>query len=313
MRVLLTGATGLLGSHLVEQILAKGWFLTVLVRAIPQRSFLGQLRKDEISTNLFSDRLQIQEGSLESHNISEHFDVVIHNAAKVSAEASEADLVWKTNFEGTQQLYRSLEGKFKKWVQISSIATLCDGQADIVDELYIGSARKTPYAESKLAAGKWLEAQNKDTLLIHPCYMLGRWDSKPSSGVIFHAVRFGKIHSYAEATKNFIAASDVAKGIIQGIDLNSQGNYILGNENISLTKFFMELTRVLNVPNSLVIEELSNESTDFTKEFCMTSAVDCSKARQELNFFPNVHLVQMLEETMEYFERFKMLKRVQKR
>lgn len=300
MKVLLTGATGLLGSHLLKQLTSAGYQVSALVREIPQRSYLGAHR-EQLGSNL-----SLIHGDLLNCEIPGEFDVVIHGAAMTSADPSRKDEIWKVNLNGTQNLFDHLKNRYGKWVQISSVSTLSDGSQETVSEAHQGQCRPTPYAESKLAADRWLDSQSSDILTIHPCYMLGEWDSKPSSGAIFHAVKMGKLTSFPKAVKNFVSPKDVAEGILKAMDGKRRGHYLLGHENVVLSDFFELLKREINLPSTA---EGAATSPEWMNEFAVTSAVSSDKARADFGYSPKVSLPQMLRETMDYFEKYKLLRR----
>lgn len=306
MRVFLTGATGLLGSHVTEQLLLQGAKVSALVRSIPQKSFLGSQSQNS-NVNLIEGDLD--NPSVWQNKIQGTFDAVIHCAALATVDQSLKSEAWRINFLGTQKAHQVLREKAEQWIQISSISTLCNGEHSMVDESHQGQARKTPYAESKLAADQWLDSVDPDALIIHPCYMFGEWDSRPSSGAIFYALKFKKIQTYQNTMKNFVAARDVAKGILQALHQRARGHYIFGNENVILQDFFLEICREMNISFDLNEEALSEQSPDWAKEFCAASAVSWEKARKELSYAPEQNLKNMLKEAMDYFERNKMLRR----
>lgn len=299
MKVLLTGATGLLGSHLMEQLTSNGHQVTALVREIPARSFLGSVKPT----------CELIQGDLFNNHIPGEFDTVIHAAAMTSADHSKKEELWRVNFEGTQKFYQQMKNRFGVWVQVSSISTLCNGTQNLVTENHQGQCRPTPYAESKLAADQWLDAQSAETLVVHPCYMLGKWDSKPSSGAIFHAVKMGKISRFQNAVKNFVSPRDVSRGILQAIANGSRGHYILGNENVEIAKFFNLLADEMNIDSPMTPAPLTAESADWMKEFCVASSVSIEKAQKVFGYSPQVNLPEMLRETMNYFEQYKLLRR----
>ncbi len=307
MRIFLSGATGLLGSHITEQLIHRGDKVVALVRAVPQKSFLGHVDASGAGS------VELIKGDLEdlswASQLQGDFDAVIHCAALASVDSKLKEQMWKINFLGTQSLYQLLRPRTKKWIQISSISTMCSGEHELVDETFQGQARKTFYAESKLATDQWLDFTDPSALIIHPCYMLGKWDAKPSSGSIFFAVKFKKIQTYHNSTKNFVAAQDVARGVLQALDRSAKGHFILGNENISLKLFFTELCREMNMDFELLEKPLNEDSTDWAKELCAASAVTWQKARAELSYNPQIKIKELLKETMDYFEEFKMLRR----
>ena len=301
--ILITGATGLLGSHLLEKALLDNHKVTVLARNIPQRSFLHLKQKN---VQIISKSLEdIQSSDLSS------YDYVIHAAAKTSADPLDGETLLNANFKNTVSLQEKLKNRYSKWVQISSVATMCDGSSDLVDESFQGNVRKTAYAESKLLADQYLETNTEKTLFIHPCYLLGRWDSKPSSGAIFYALRMQKIKHYKDNYKNFVNASDVATAVFQALEHNCSGHYLIGNENLKISDFFERACIELNCENTTIPSNNESDWTDspIVKEFCQSSKIDFNKAIRDFNYNPHINISASIFETIEYFSEFKMLKR----
>ena len=305
MKVLLTGATGLLGSHLTELMLHKNIQIYALVRKVPSKSFIGSLKEN------YPLNLTLIESDLDDYvpNDDDYFDAVIHTAAKLSSDEAQKDEIWQTNFEATKNLINKLQGKFTKWIQVSSIGTLSNGHDILVDESFHGNARETHYAQSKLKADQWLMENYPDSLIIHPTYMLGKWDSKPSSGAIFFALKYKKMNTFLNHNKNFVGASDVALGILKAIEADQRGHFILGNINISIKDFLMKASNELNIPFNLCEESLSDETLDFVKEFCLSSSASSLKAMETFGYNPEKDLNLLIKEVLNYFEENKMLKR----
>lgn len=301
--ILITGATGLLGSHLLEKALTDNHNVTVVARNITSRSFLYQRQKD---VQVISKPLE----ELQSSDLGA-YDFVIHAAAKTSAAPEDKNSLLLANYTNTISLQEKLKGRYTKWVQISSVATMCDGSAPIINESFQGNVRKTAYAESKLLADQYLETNTTGTLFIHPCYLLGRWDSKPSSGAIFYALRMQKIKYYKNNFKNFVNASDVANATFQALQNNSSGHYLIGNENLKISDFFEKACRELNCENTTIASDNDHDwaKSPFIQEFCQSSKVDYSKAIQDFNYQPQKNTDQSILEAIEYFSEFKMLKR----
>ena len=186
MKILITGATGLLGSHLIEQGLELGHEFYALYRAIPKISYLAQI---ETHKNLQLIKGDVLEAS--SLDDIEDLDAVIHCAAFASPFPKDAEKMQKIDVDGTKALYDwAVRNKVQRFVHISSIA--CLGSQDFsrpVHEASTETLRDTVYAKSKRECDIWLDQQKKLPLLvIHPCYLLGKWDAKPSSGSIFVAL-----------------------------------------------------------------------------------------------------------------------------
>ncbi|MEI7701018.1 MAG: NAD-dependent epimerase/dehydratase family protein [Planctomycetia bacterium] len=113
-RILVTGATGLVGSHVAEQARARGLSVRCLVRSGADTSFLKQCGCELVTGDLD------QPATL--RNAVEGISVIVHCAAKVGDWGSTAEYR-RINVDGTAALVESAlaTGTLKRWVQISSL------------------------------------------------------------------------------------------------------------------------------------------------------------------------------------------------
>jgi len=114
MNVLVTGATGFVGSHLIEQLHAGGDTVRALVRAGSDRAFVESLGAQVVTGDLDdTDSL---------HVACEGCDVVYHSAARVEIVGSAAEF-HHTTVAGTERLVAAAnEKKVRRFVHISSCA-----------------------------------------------------------------------------------------------------------------------------------------------------------------------------------------------
>ena len=112
--LLVTGATGLVGSHVVEQAAQRGWRVRALVRPSADVNFLSRLNVELVHGDLD------QPDSLKS--ACDGVTIVIHCAAKVG-DWGRTEEYRRINVTGTQTLMEAaLATKtLKRWVQISSL------------------------------------------------------------------------------------------------------------------------------------------------------------------------------------------------
>lgn len=142
MRVLVTGASGFLGSHVAEQLYASGHTVRLLLRKTSSRKFLEFPFEEALGD-------VTDPSSLEA--ASERVDAVVHAAGLVKAR-SEAEFAG-VNAEGTRHLVKAVEAKSPsaRFVYISSLAAhgpSRDGKPRPVD----GPAKPlTAYGRTKLA------------------------------------------------------------------------------------------------------------------------------------------------------------------
>lgn len=112
--ILITGATGLVGSHVAEQARQKGYSVRALCRGTADTSFLRQLGV-EITKGELTAPSSLQRAC-------DGATVVIHCAAKVG-DWGPTSKYRRVNVEGTQALLDAAltAGSLKRWIQISSL------------------------------------------------------------------------------------------------------------------------------------------------------------------------------------------------
>lgn len=312
MKILLTGASGLLGSHLLKQGLERDYTFKALSRGPAKRSYLAEIKGHPKVEIINSDLSAVDVASLEG------IDCILNCAALVSSRGQDQALMTEVNLEAPKRLYQNaVKAGVKSWVQISSISTMSDGESEqLIDETYQGRHRNTHYARTKYQIDQWLEKQTGlQTCSIHPCYLLGAHDSRPSSGAVLLALKFKKIKMLLNRTKNFISAQDVATGIYQAMDKKAQGHYILGGENIPISDFIKLCEQKLKIISDIKfiddlddLVDLNQEEVEFVKEFSLTQPVSVQKAKRELNFKATLTTSEALDQLIQYFVEHKLLR-----
>lgn len=113
-RILVTGATGLVGSHVAQQAHERGYRVRALCRPRSQTTFLQQCGVELVTGDL-DDTESLRQAC-------DGVSVVIHCAAKVG-DWGPTDEYRKINVSGTQALLDAAlqTGTLKRWVQISSL------------------------------------------------------------------------------------------------------------------------------------------------------------------------------------------------
>lgn len=148
MKAFVTGATGFVGSHLAEGLLAEGYEVDALVRAPERASWLDGMPAVRKIAGSLADRDRIERAAAGA-------DLIVHSAGLVKAR-TEADY-FRANADGTRNvLDAALRAgrQLKRFVQISSQAAAGpspDGHPITEDE---PPRPITPYGRSKLAGEK---------------------------------------------------------------------------------------------------------------------------------------------------------------
>ena len=198
MTLLFTGASGFLGSNIIQ--LLNGAYNIISVGLSPQDTYLVDIATD-IPT--FIDA----------------FDVVFHAAGKahsVPKTEEEKQLFFDVNLQGTKNLCTALEnsGIPKAFIFISTVAVYgCDSGENITEEHPLNGT--TPYALSKIKAEKYLEGwcamHNVKLSILRPSLIAG---PKPPGnlGAMIRGIRNGKYLSIAggKARKSVLMVQDIA-------------------------------------------------------------------------------------------------------
>lgn len=244
MKVLVTGANGLLATHAIQQLLKDGYEV---------KGFLRDRRKIQITDS----NLELAEGDIRDKTTVnfaiKDCDYVVHIAAFTSQKEPDFNKYHEVNVGGTEILLNAaIKNKLKKFIFISSANTIGYGSYfnPGKEELPIRYPfTHSHYARSKLEAEqKVLEAAKKiNVVILNPSFMLGAYDAKPSSGRIILLANKPVVF-YPPGGKNFVNATDVAKGISVSISRSLTHHiYLLTGENMSYKTFFEKTTRLLGV------------------------------------------------------------------
>lgn len=156
MKILVTGASGFIGSFIVEEALRRGMDTWAAVRGSSKRDFLQDGRIHFIELNL-SSQSQLEE-QLHGHQ----FDYVVH-AAGVTKCLNDSDF-FKINTEGTKNLVNallSLQMPVRRFVYVSSLSIFGAIRETQPYKEILESDTPMPntnYGHSKLQAELWLDS-----------------------------------------------------------------------------------------------------------------------------------------------------------
>ena len=160
MKILVTGASGFIGSFIVEEAIRRGMETWAAMRGSSKRDFLTDERIQFIELNLSSQ--EQLENQLRGHE----FDYVVH-AAGVTKCLDKSDF-YKINTEGTKNLVRALINlrmPLKRFVYVSSLSIFGDirEQQPYQEICETDTPRpNTDYGRSKLQAEQWLDSLLED-------------------------------------------------------------------------------------------------------------------------------------------------------
>ena len=247
MKVLVTGADGFLGNNIIRELLDRDFE----VRGFLQKGRTLQTLDELPVEKVYGDLLNADEVELAAQGC----DYIIHTAANTSIWPLRSEIVRQVNYNGTLNIINAAEkAKIKRLVSIGSANSFGNGtKANPGNEDTPSTASKfgLDYIDSKLQAQEAILAHVKnhglDAIIINPTFMLGPYDTKPSSGELLLALYHQKIPGYTSSGRNFIYVKDVAIAACNALSMGRNGEcYIMANENLTYDEF-----------NHLVAKELA--------------------------------------------------------
>jgi nucleoside-diphosphate-sugar epimerase len=208
MRALVTGSTGFVGSHLVDQLLERGHEVSALVRSPARAASLGArgvrlITGDLASTDAIADAVQGQ-------------DVVFHVAALTGAR-NEAEFL-AANRDGTAQMVSAaVRAGVPRFVHISSAASGGPAEHGVPrNGLEEVDAPVTMYGRSKLAAELVVRAAPLDWTILRPPAVYGPRDTTNFLDVFRTAKRLGIGPVFGDGSQelSLVHVSDLADAAI---------------------------------------------------------------------------------------------------
>ncbi|MEE4215252.1 MAG: NAD-dependent epimerase/dehydratase family protein [Bacteroidales bacterium] len=248
MKIFITGADGILGNNLVRLLLEEDHKIKIFIETGRKARFLEELPVEKCYGSILNYE--------ELKNEMQGYDIVIHAAAKTDTHPPRHESYWKVNVEGTRKVIDAVkETGAKRLIHVGTANSFGPGdESDPGDETKAYTAGKygLDYMCSKKAAQdevlKAVREEGLDAVIVNPTFMIGPYDSKPSSGTMILAVNKGKIPGYPSGGRNFVYVGDVAAAIAAAIEKGRRGEcYIAGNENLAYREAFGKMALALGV------------------------------------------------------------------
>lgn len=244
MKVLVTGASGLVGGNIARALALRGDEVVALLRAgskapalddLPHRRAEGDVR-DAASVGRAVDGCE----------------AVVHAAAVASMWARRADEMESVNVGGARNvLEAALAAGVRRAVHVSSIDALGlpPGGAPLGDdEPDTHPLMPGPYAASKRRAdqvARELAGRGLAVCLVNPAYVFGPWDVKPSSGRMILVIARGVPVYPTHGGNAFVAASDVVAAVLAALEKGAPGRrYIVAPHSLSYKEAFTRIARM---------------------------------------------------------------------
>ena len=331
-RILITGASGFIGSFIVEEALNRGFETWAAVRKSSSREFLKDERIHFIELNLSSEE------QLKQQLKDIQFDYVVH-AAGVTKCLHKEDF-FRINTEGTKNLVRALldlQMPLKRFVYISSLSIM----GAIREEQPYREIRErdkaqpnTAYGKSKLEAEQWLNSLNEKLLpyvILRPTGVYG-----PRERDYFMIAKSIKAHTdfavgFKQQDITFVYVTDVVQAVFLALEKGQTGRcYFLSDGEVYQSSTFSNLIRKelgnpwwirITAPLWLLriitfcgeyighmtgkVTALNNDKYNIMKQ--RNWRCDINPARQELGYEPKVKLEEGVRKSIAWYKKNKWL------
>jgi dihydroflavonol-4-reductase len=247
-KILITGATGFIGSAVARNLISKGYRLRVMVR-----------RPDHLP-NIDDLDVETVEGDLEKPDSFERClegcDGLFHIAAWYTMWTLERDKLFRINIDGTRRLLeKALEMGIPRVLYTSSVAAIgkpADGPGTEETEWNLEWI-KDPYVTSKhLAMKEALKIAEKglNLVIVCPSAPLGPGDIGPTpTGKMVCDFLNGKVPAIFDGGLNIIDVDDLAEGHYLAYTKGKPGEkYILTGKDMTLKEIYGLLGEITGVP-----------------------------------------------------------------
>jgi len=274
-RLLITGASGLLGSKIVE-LVGENYQVIPLHNTKPlhlNSSKLDITNRKEVF-NLFN-RIKP--------------DVTIHTAAETNVDKCEIQkkLAWKINVEGTRNVAEACSEANAKMVYISTDYVF-DGEKG----LYVEEDTPNPinhYGVTKLEGENQVKKLCKNYVILRTSVLYG-WHSWKQNFVtwVINSLKQKKEISIVEDHSNTPTLADnLAEITIEAVQKNLRGLYhASGSQRISRYQFAQQITKTFNLNQNLIKPTKTNQITAWTAKRPKDSSLNINKIRELLKTKP---------------------------
>ena len=260
--ILVTGGTGLVGSHLLYELAGKKEKLRAIMRP---SSDIGKVRKvfgyysDKAEADALFNRIEWVTADINDipalNSAFKNITEVYHSAALVSFDPSDEKKLRKINIEGTANIVNlCIANKIKKLCYVSSVAAIGSAQDNSKpDETskWNPDENHNDYAISKYGAEieVWRSTQEGvDAVIVNPGVIIGPGFWKSGTGKIFSKIDKGLNYHFPKVT-GFVGVKDVVKSMTALMNSSIKNEqFIIVSENLSFETLLKETATYMDKP-----------------------------------------------------------------
>ena len=262
MTVVVTGATGFVGSAVVRRLLDRGEQLRVLIRSESDRRNLEGLDIEVVEGDLMNPATLPP--ALKGAR------TLYHLAADYRLWSRRPDEIYQANLDGTRSLMRAAEdGGVERIVYTSSVATLginrdgspADEETPVAFKDMIGHYKRSKFLAEQ-AVQELISKDGLPIVIVNPSTPIGPRDLKPTpTGRMIVEAAAGRMPAFVDTGLNVVHVDDVAEGHLLAHDHGKIGErYILGGTNMTLAEILEGIAKLtggrapkIKLPHTLVL------------------------------------------------------------
>ena len=262
MTVLITGASGFVGSAVLRHLVQAGHRVRALVRPDSDRRNLDGVPV-EIAVGDLRDRASLERAAAGCSGL-------FHVAADYRLWTPKPDGIYQTNVSGTRELMLAAAAAgVERIVYTSSVATLgltadgtpADETAPAAIDDMIGHYKRSKFlAEAEVL--KLAEDEGLPVVIVNPSTPVGPRDIKPTpTGRMIVEAAAGRMPAFVDTGLNLVHVDDVAAGHLLAYERGAVGErYILGGDNMTLREILRDIAAItgrrpprVRLPHGLVV------------------------------------------------------------
>ena len=242
MRVLVTGATGFLGSHVARSLVAAGHSVRALARPTSARDLLDDVPEIAWVVGDILDPLSLQAAARSC-------EAVVHVAAMVAFAPSAAVQQRRINVDGTRHVVEAARlAGVRRLVHTSSVATVGRARAGGVadEETRYDWNPGLGYNETKRDAERLVRrAEGIETICVNPALVFGPGEIFRRTLPLFRLVKWGLMPLVPPGGITLCDVRDVAAAHVAALSSGEPGaRYILGGPHLTFRALATTLAEV---------------------------------------------------------------------
>jgi dihydroflavonol-4-reductase len=249
MKIFVTGATGFIGTHVIQRLTLTDHELYCLARNTSNVAGLQKLGVNVVTGDVTDKESLVQ--------LMKGCDWVINLANIYSLWEPNKQIYTDVNIKGTQNVMEcALDTGVSKVVHVSTVAIYGKPEhSPFKEDTPVGPARFSEYARSKyegdLIAWDFYEKKGLPLVVIYPAGVLGPGDTKFTGKLIQRLIhRKMPATAFHESVVTYVHVRDVAETIVRAAEKenNIGEKYIVGKYQLSMKEFYETVSAISGVP-----------------------------------------------------------------